>query len=352
MVPPSRDVVKQKNWPCSRSTIPFASIVGCLGALDHASRRNTASSAGNRWPQGQPMDGTPQARPFGAALLPGTYQGRRWATVALHGNQHPAQRTWTCQAGESGSRGYSRRHGSCQSGSVRTSRGRQPSMSDSNRPSSGIVADSKGAGAFGVVLVAHECKVEEAGVDRGVHAFDLPATVYRAQTLHAAVEPKRAYHRATDAAVKSASAEAVKTSSLVGDRRGVTERQVHAIDVAEVVLAHVFELLGVEAQVVSQRMQQRPERQIHHEVGSFLLRAAMKQPKTLAHRRGALNIQLGNVLAQKPVERRKGELIRLARDRAVRGEPADEALARARAWSRNRDRAAPHRSGPRRAATP
>src|SRR5215204_5572646 len=44
----------RQNWPCSQSTIPFASIVGCLGALDHASRRNTASSAGNRWPQGQP----------------------------------------------------------------------------------------------------------------------------------------------------------------------------------------------------------------------------------------------------------------------------------------------------------
>ena len=72
-------------------------------------------------------------------------------------------------------------------------------------------------------------------------------------------------------------------------------------------------------------MQQRFERQLHHEVGAFLRRAAMKQPKTLAHRRGALNIQLGNVLAQKPVERCKGQLIRPARERAVRGEPADEA---------------------------
>jgi hypothetical protein len=41
---------EQKLAPQS---IPFASIVGCLGTLEHASRRNTASSAGNRWPQGQ-----------------------------------------------------------------------------------------------------------------------------------------------------------------------------------------------------------------------------------------------------------------------------------------------------------
>ena len=77
-------VVKQKNWPCSRFTIPFASIVDCLGALDHTSRRNTASSAGNRWPQGQSTGCYSSKRGSSTpSLLPGTYQGRRWSDCSL-----------------------------------------------------------------------------------------------------------------------------------------------------------------------------------------------------------------------------------------------------------------------------
>jgi hypothetical protein len=51
----------------------------------------------------------------------------------------------------------------------------------------------------------------------------------------------------------------------------------------------------------------------------------MEQPKTLAHRRGALDVELGNVLAQQLVEGCSVELVRLARDRPVGGEAADEA---------------------------
>ena len=49
-----RDGRINEHWPCNLIAIPFASIVGCLGTLDHASRRSTASSAGNRRLQGQP----------------------------------------------------------------------------------------------------------------------------------------------------------------------------------------------------------------------------------------------------------------------------------------------------------
>ena len=102
-------VVEQKNWPCSRSAIPFASIVGCLGALDHASRRNTASSAGNRWPQGQPTDGTP----LGAALRPllASRDLSRTALVGLLLAWKPAFGSASprlVQAGDCGSRCHSR----------------------------------------------------------------------------------------------------------------------------------------------------------------------------------------------------------------------------------------------------